>query len=286
MPISDAIARFDGLAPRLFAAGMLGLGVQFLLLRDFMQAWQPVPADLPGRTGLALANAVLTILFSGAVLVGWRRRAAAVCLAALVFLWLALTDAPIAVSHANVVVAWLAVAEVAFVMCGALLLACWPGKERMPVVLETHGPLAARIVCGVALLIFGLSHFAYAKFTAGMVPAWLPERLFWAYATGAGHVAAGLSVLSGVLMRLSTRLLTLMMGSFVLLVHIPRVIATSGDAAEVKLLFAASALCGTAWILATNAARDRLGPPVWSLRPRRAAAASRPAPERLRSPAM
>ena len=36
---------------------------------------------------------------------------------------------------------------------------------------------STRIVFGLALLVFGLSHFVYLAFTAQMVPAWLPWLL-------------------------------------------------------------------------------------------------------------
>jgi hypothetical protein len=47
------------------------------------------------------------------------------------------------------------------------------------------------IVRSSSCVVFGLSHFAFAAFTADMIPQWLPERLWLAYLTGAGHVAAG-----------------------------------------------------------------------------------------------
>ena len=48
------------------------------------------------------------------------------------------------------------------------------------------------------MVVFGLSHFAYADFTASMIPAWMPARLILAYVTGAAHLAAGAALLLGV----------------------------------------------------------------------------------------
>lgn len=36
-----------------------------------------------------------------------------------------------------------------------------------------------------------------------LVPTWLPLRVSWVYLTGAGHVAAGLAILIGVVPRLA-----------------------------------------------------------------------------------
>ena len=48
-----------------------------------------------------------------------------------------------------------------------------------------HGAGAA-----VALPVFAIQHFMYARFIAGLVPAWIPARLFWAYFVGAAFLAA------------------------------------------------------------------------------------------------
>src|SRR5437763_529874 len=82
----------------------------------------------------------------------------------------------------------------------------------------------AWLAFGACLLVFGTSHFLYAQFTASLVAAWLPpSRLFWAYATGAAQIAAGLAMLTGVKARLAAILLTIMYAAFGLLVHIPSI---------------------------------------------------------------
>jgi uncharacterized membrane protein YphA (DoxX/SURF4 family) len=107
--------------------------------------------------------------------------------------------------------------------------------------------LAARLIYGLCPLVFGLSHFAYADFTARMVPGWIPYPLFWAYATGVGHLAAGLAILFGVVPRLATALLAAMMGSFVVLLHIPRVVGAPGSHLEWTMTAIALSLTGAAW---------------------------------------
>lgn len=106
-----------------------------------------------------------------------------------------------------------------------------------------------RIAFGLSALVFGTSHFVYADFTAAMVPEWMPARLFWAYATGAGHVAAGLALLSGIRARLAATWLAAMAASFVLLVHVPRVIAAPSSQLEWTMLCMATLIAGSAWIM-------------------------------------
>ena len=110
---------------------------------------------------------------------------------------------------------------------------------------------------GACLLIFGASHFVYARFTASLVPLWLPPaQLFWAYATGVAQIAAGLAMLSGVQARLAAILLTVMYAAFSVLVHVPSVIAHPSSQANwtengINLL-----LAGAAWVLAESLSKS------------------------------
>ena len=42
---------------------------------------------------------------------------------------------------------------------------------------------AGRLMFGLCLLVFGAAHFAYAKYTASLVPAWLPLIVAWLAST-------------------------------------------------------------------------------------------------------
>lgn len=45
------------------------------------------------------------------------------------------------------------------------------------------------------LFLSGTQHFLYARFVAKLVPAWIPEPMFWAYAAGAALLAGGMGLL-------------------------------------------------------------------------------------------
>lgn len=77
-------------------------------------------------------------------------------------------------------------------------------------------------VFGVPWLVFGVQHFIYADFVAGLVPAYFPARLFFAYFTGAAMFAAGVSLIVNVKARLAATLLGVMLLIFVLLIHVPK----------------------------------------------------------------
>lgn len=79
----------------------------------------------------------------------------------------------------------------------------------------------AQILFGLTCVFYGWSHFVYADYTAGMVPAWLPGHLALAYLTGLGHAVAGLAIIVGMLPRLAATLEATMMSLFGLLVWVP-----------------------------------------------------------------
>jgi uncharacterized membrane protein YphA (DoxX/SURF4 family) len=110
----------------------------------------------------------------------------------------------------------------------------------------------------ICALLFGVAHFVYLNLTAPLVPQWLPlTPRFWAYATGVGHIAAGLAILSGVQARAAATLLTAMYASFALLVHAPMLLADPSSHANWAENALNLALIGSAWVVADSLARPR-----------------------------
>ena len=109
--------------------------------------------------------------------------------------------------------------------------------------------LVARVLAGASAMVFGFAHFNYIDFTASMVPGWIPFKTFWAWATGAGHLAAGLALVSGVRARLAAGCEAAMMGSFVVLLHLPRVVAAPDQHVEWIMLGVSTMLTGAALLV-------------------------------------
>ncbi len=226
-----------------YGAGAVALGVIGLAFGDFALQWQPIPKDIPGHHALALVSAAIMLLLGLGVIWPRTARPASAGLAGVYLVWVAL-HGPDVVAAPGSVAAWLGVAETLSLSVGGLAL--FVSLAERP---NARLRLAARVLYGLCPLVFGLSHFAYAEFTAKMVPGWIPFPLFWAYATGVGHLAAGLAILFGVAPRLAASLLTAMMASFVVLLHIPRVIAAPGSHLEWTMTAVALSLTGAAWAL-------------------------------------
>src|SRR5215471_4809306 len=67
------------------------------------------------------------------------------------------------------------------------------------------------------LVGFGTEHFTLTKAIGSIIPAWIPWHQFWAYLVGACFIAAALSLVTGIQMRLSASLLALTFFLFVVL---------------------------------------------------------------------
>lgn len=233
---------------RVFGLGALALGIIGLVWGDFALQWQPVPTDIPYRTLLAYVSAAV-LAAAGAALI--LRRAAGVGAWALTLsyvVWVVALHAPRVLAKPLDVSIWLGLAESLALFCGGLVALTQTASLGAQ---TARAQEASRLGFGAALLVFGLSHFVYAKFTASMIPPWIPpSQIFWAHATGAFHIAAGLAFLSGVQARIAAWALTAMFGGFVLLLHAPRVFADPTNRAEWTMLAIALSLTGAAWTLA------------------------------------
>jgi len=237
-----------------FAASVLGLGVLGFTTGDFAMNWQPVPASVPGRTTLAYLTAGLFLILGAGLLFDRYKHPFTLAIAVAFLVWAVLLHGPGVVAAPLDVRPWLGFTERLEVAAGALMLAATqvPGTP-----FARWSTLVGKVSFGASLPIFGLSHWIYPQFTADMIPAYIPAHLFWAYFTGAGHIAAGVAMLTNVLARLGSTLFAVMVSGFVLLLHVPRVIGSPGSRAEWTMLVISMTITAAAWCAAGSLAQKR-----------------------------
>ena len=186
-------------------------------------AWQSLPAWVPWReawvygSALAVLAASAGLFFARAAVPGALTIGVYQAVSAAIFLPQALSE-PLSVG------AWYPVCEALTALAGAwILYASLQRQSRGAVTpIARNGAVrTARVLFGLTCVFYGWSHFVYAGYTAGMVPAWLPSHLAFAYFTGFGHLAAGLAIIVGILPRLAATLEAIMMSLFGLLVWVP-----------------------------------------------------------------
>jgi|SRR5215470_17472433 len=213
----------------LFVAGLIGLGVIALKVRDFAMVWQPVPESLPARHAVAVCTGVLMILLGLGLTIRGCREWATRILFVYLFAWAAL-KIPAVVVAPKMEAVYLGLGELTMLLCGGWTLLARlgeiPEKSVFGFLSGERGVRLARILFAISVIPVGLSHIVYAEITAGYVPHWLPYRIGWAYLTGAGQIASGLGLLFNVLPLIAAWAETGQVTLYTLLVWAPAVIAT------------------------------------------------------------
>ena len=105
-----------------------------------------------------------------------------------------------------------------------------------------------RIVFAIPFAIFGLMHLMMANNMAGMVPSWVPGGVFWIYLTGLALIAATISIIAKKQIYLASVLLAVLLGVFVLTIHLPALLG--GDQMAMGSLMKDMSLAGSALLIA------------------------------------
>jgi uncharacterized membrane protein YphA (DoxX/SURF4 family) len=251
-------AAFHDFGRLVYGMAGIALGIIGLVWRDFGAVWQPLEnlGAAPHRALIAVIFAA-ALFFAGAATV-WRRTAPIGFLALTVLHFIsALGWAPRIVAAPGAFGVWNGFCEqFALVCAGVVGYAClsppaspWTGRAAQ----------MGRLLFAVCAVSFAFGHFTAIPEAASFVPQWIPPgQRFWAWATGAFHLLAGLAIGSGVQAAPASRLLTAMMVGFGVLVWAPMVIAApshfnwAGNAINL-------ALVGAAWVIADSIASRREG---------------------------
>jgi hypothetical protein len=101
------------------------------------------------------------------------------------------------------------------------------------------------------MIVFGIDHFLYTDFVAGLVPVWMPGHLFWTYVAGVALIGSGISLMLNIKLVTVSLLLGSMLFLWLVLLHIPRAIADplSGKGNEVTSVFEALGFSGMAFMI-------------------------------------
>jgi uncharacterized membrane protein len=107
-----------------------------------------------------------------------------------------------------------------------------------------------RYLFALALAAFGIQHFIYAKFAAGLGPPWIPGSPLRACFMGAALLVASIRIATNAKTRVTAMLLGLLLFLYFLLLYTPRLAANVHDPAPWTSGAEVLALCGAAWVLA------------------------------------
>jgi uncharacterized membrane protein len=241
--------RIVGLTQGLFAIAFASVAILSLSYGNFVPVGQPFPAWIPGREAWIYVSALFTLAASAGLCFPRTAVAGALMVGAYETVWAVISAIQIPANPLSVG-AW-------YPFCEALtpLAAAW----ILYSILRRQGAVRmAQVLFGLTCIFYGWSHFAYADYTAGMVPNWLPGRLGFAYFTGLGHIAAGIGVMVGILPRLAATLEAIMMSLFGLLVWVPSFFAhprpdwATPSQNQWSELVVSLVLAAAAWVVAAS----------------------------------
>lgn len=232
-----------------YAFAAIALGVIGFVWGDFASGWQRVPANLPGRTTFAYITALLEF-GAGAALMWPRAARLGAAILTIVFSIFTLSWLAHALAVPRVYDSWGNVFEELSLVIAGLVLFSWLAPpesawaEKRKLITRLYG------ICPIS---FGIVHVVYLSGTASYVPKRLPPgQVFWAVATAIFFFMAAASILSGVLAGLASRLLTIMIVVFELLIWLPMLFATPRN----RFVWAGNgislAMAGAAWVIADS----------------------------------
>jgi uncharacterized membrane protein len=253
--------RVSGFGHALFGVSVAGLAILSLVYGNFAPVLEPFPAWLPWPNDWAYGFGAILLAASAGLFFARPAPASAITIGAYAMVWTAARARPV-VLQPLVVGSWYGLGEALAPLLGAwILYAVLRRRYGGPAATVMTGDRAlrvARVLFGAACVAYGAAHFAYAAYTAKMVPAWLPAPKGIAYLTGAFHAAAGLGLLIGVLPRLAATLEATMMSLFGVLVWLPSFFAQPVPewAASAQVRWSETLvtflLAASAWIVAAS----------------------------------
>ncbi|MEO7730894.1 MAG: DoxX family protein [Kofleriaceae bacterium] len=234
-----------------------GLGVLCLIAGDLGHVFQPVARWMPLRAWLPYVSGAVLVAGGVALLVPRLTRLAALVLTIHFAVWLLVFNLPNTLGKPAVVGNWEGCGLNAAVVAGGWILLAASRRSSSHAasrLLGASGTRLARWLFAVGLPLIGLAHFLGAEGATVYVPTWLPLRIGWVYLTGAGHVAAGLAILFGVVPRLAAVLEAAQITAFVVLAHLPAVVAAPRDRVQWAMLVYALSIAASAWLVAATLA--------------------------------
>jgi uncharacterized membrane protein YphA (DoxX/SURF4 family) len=241
-----------------YGIAMAEMGLQTIYCQDF--PYFMLPPVHPGKAGLIILTIILGIVLTlaGACIV-FRKKARQVALLfggllLLIFCFWHVPYELIAGPDYKLVGNWENAVKELALAGGALVIAgCFQGEDKNASTrLSEKLVRPGAILFALPIIFFGILHFVYAKEAGGYIPSWIPGHLFWMYFCGAALLGSGIAILSRIQARLAATLLGIMIFTWFVILHTPKVIAAppADRTGELSSAFLALAYCGIAFVIA------------------------------------
>src|ERR1700704_3994851 len=160
--------------------------------------------------------------------------------------------------HPIILATFLQITGTAVAMCVAglaiLLIGLWAAKNDIAQARGLDKIVAMANLCFAApLAVFGALHLFAPQFVKGLVPPYMPGRMFWVYFVGCALIAAALSIATKIGVRWSGLLVGIMMFMFVAMLYLPSALRHLHARITWTIVFREMSFGGAGWILAAIA---------------------------------
>jgi hypothetical protein len=228
-------------------------GVAALAFGLITLAWHVYNDWHPPRYMVYAAAAAL--IFGGAAIQFRRTSKTGAAVLAAVYLVFALQCVPRIVATPQIYNSWGNFFEQFSLLTGAAIVYARLSSAWSRETLNRIG----RILLGVCAASFTIEQAIYIHATAILVPKWLPpNQMFWAVTTTVLFALAAVALLTNRMALLATRLLTMMLVIFGLLVWVPLLLSDPNNHTNWSETAETFAIAGAAWILANLIGEYRL----------------------------
>jgi hypothetical protein len=210
--------------------------------------------DFPQLRYLVYAAAAALILGGAAIQFRRTAKAGALVLGA-AYLLFVLLCVPAIVAAPKIYNSWGNFFEQFSLLTGAAIVYARSSSAWPPETLNRIG----RILLGICAASFALEQAIYLDATGHLVPKWIPlSQTFWAVATTFSFALAAVALLTDRMALLASRLLTMMVVAFGLLVWVPLVLSAPHNHTNWSENAETFEIAGAAWILADLLGESRL----------------------------
>jgi uncharacterized membrane protein len=197
------------------AIALIGWGIMHFLVGDFIAGRAPSwPEGIPGKIAWAYASGLILIVAAVSIIFPNQRTSVVVACTGLIILawaggrtlWIVLPNLDYGGNLTNF--------GKAITIGSGLLLIAFDKRKAI---------LTFTCICtGIFFLIGGIQHFIFIDFVKTLVPRWIPGDVFWSYAAGAGLIAAGIALTTGLVRKTAALISAWMVFIWFLILHIPR----------------------------------------------------------------
>ena len=228
----------SSLGRHVFGVTALAFGIITLAWHDYNGWHQP---------RYLVYAAAAALIFGGATIEFRRTAKAGAAVLGAVYLVFALQCVPGIVAAPRIYNSWGNFFEQFSLVTGAAIVYARLSSAWAPETLNRIG----RILLGICAASFTFEQAIYLDATAKLVPKWLPpSQMFWAVTTTVLFALAAVALLTNRIALLATRLLTMMIVIFGLLVWVPLLLSNPHSHTNWSETVETFAIAGAAWILA------------------------------------